>query len=206
MARSSKNKEELLLQSFDILKKNLENNSGKIQDIIVKIAKSNISLAIDMWRYVLTNGEAIIKRDGFHFTSGMLYSLERKIGSEEVIIILNENEDILEYVFGKSDSIYPSYIWDALRYGYIELAEKMYNLVKKNRYKEESLAQIVEEICDSFASEFDYIQDVDDDDDDSYEEEENQANEVASVLLKWVGNLKDKEAKARITVALIDYV
>ncbi|ULT55864.1 hypothetical protein L1999_22665 [Neobacillus drentensis] len=206
MAKSSKNKEELLLQSFEILKNNLEDNSGKIREIIAKIAKSNITLAIDMWKYVLINGEAIIKRDGYSFTSGMLYSLEQKIGGEELIIILNENEDILEYVFGKSDSIYSSYIWDALRYGYIELAEKMYTLVKKNRYKENSLTEFIEEICDSFASEFDYIQDVDDDDDDSYEEEENRANEVANVLLKWVGNLRDKEAKARITVTLIDYV
>ncbi|RXT14875.1 hypothetical protein [Ammoniphilus sp. CFH 90114] len=209
MAKGSINKEELLLQSFDILKNNLEGNSDKIQEIIAKIAKSNTSLSIDMWRYVLVNGEAIIKRNGYSFTAGMLYSLKRTIGNEEVITVLNENEEILECVFGKSNSISSSYIWDALKFGYIELAEKMYSLVKKNRYKDDSLAEIVEEICDSFASEFDYIHDVDDDDNDNYDdsiEDRERANQVASVLLKWVGNIRDKEAKARITVSLIDYV
>ncbi|MFF2450760.1 hypothetical protein ACFVSW_27410 [Neobacillus sp. NPDC058068] len=204
MAKSSKNKEELLLQSFDVLKSNLEENSGKIHEIIEKIAKSNISLSIDMWRYVLINGEAYIKSNGYYYTDGMMYDLGNKIGSEEVLVILNENDDILEYCFSKSSSVSSSYIWYALRYGYLELAERMYTLVKKNRYKEESLTQIIEEICDSFASEYDYIQDADDDDD--YEEDENRANEVANVLLKWVNTLKDKEAKARITVTLIDYV
>jgi hypothetical protein len=205
LAKNSKNKEELLLQSFDILKNNLEGNSEKIHNIIEKIAKSNISLAIDMWRYVLINGEAYIKSRGYYYTYGILNSLGNKIGTEEVLVILDENDDILEYVFGKSDCVSSDYIWYALRYGYIELAEKMYILVKKNRYKGDSLTQIVEQICDSFASEFDYIQDVDDEDD-TYEGEENRANEVANALLKWVRSLKDKEAKARITVTLIDYV
>ncbi|MGE7648764.1 hypothetical protein ACQKM1_13395 [Peribacillus frigoritolerans] len=206
MAKRSKDKEELLLQSFEILKNNLEDNEVKLREIIEKIAKSNISLAIEMWRYVLINGEAFIKRDGYSFTSGMMYSLEKKIGNEQLVIILNDNDDILEYVFGKSNSISASYIWDAFKYGYIELADKMYTLVKKNRYKEESLSNIVEEICEFFADEFDYIHDVDDDDSNNYEEEENRANGVASLLLKWVSALRDKEAKARISVTLIDYI
>lgn len=207
MVKKNKDKEALLLQSFEILKTNLEDNESKIQEIIAKIAKINTSLAIEVWKFVLTNGESMIKKDGYSFTSGMLYQLERKIGNEEVIIILNENNDILEYVYGKSNSIYASYIWDALKYGYLELAEKMYVLVKKNRYKEESLSSIVEEICESFANEFEYIHDVDEDEDEeNNEEDELRANEVASILLKWVSALKNKEAKARISVTLIDYI
>lgn len=197
-------KEELLLQSFEVLKDNLDKNDEKIKDIIIKIAKNNLPLAIDMWRYVLVNGEAYIKEHGYRVVYGVLQELGNKIGVEEVLNILQENDDILESTFGKTGCTSPDYLWYALRYNYPDLAEKMYELLKKNRFKDDSLTEIIETVCESFANEFEYIQDADDDDD--YVAEEHRANEVANILLGWVKNLRDKEAKARITVTLIDYI
>lgn len=208
------NKEELLLESFEILKRNLEENSSKIKDIIVKIAKMNTPLAVDMWRYALSNSKSYLKEDGYYYTSGMMYGLSKKIGEEEVLNILNENDDILEYTFGKAYDISEGTLWDALKAGNNELANKMYVLIKDNPHKDDSLAEIIDTLCTYFADEFGHLKEDEDeddyDDDDFYDEDDQKeadlAAEIASVLLEWGSRLKDKEVKAGITVTLIDYI
>ncbi|MCC5804669.1 hypothetical protein [Rossellomorea vietnamensis] len=202
------NKEELLLQSFEVLKKDLEGNSSKIQDIIVKIAKNNLPLAIEMWKYALGNSGSYLKEDGYYYAGGMIYNLEKKIGRERVLNILNDNDDIVEAIFGKVYDVPDTVLWDVLKSGNTELSYKIYSLLKSNRFKENSLASIIDSLCVYFSDEFEDIHDNDDDDyfDEDDVKEASLASDIANIILDWGSEIKDEEVKANITVTLIDYI
>lgn len=209
MARkTNSDKEAVLLESFEILKENLEKHDRKMKDIVGKMAAVNLDLAVEMWKYLIVNGQSLIKEDGYRFTGGVIYDVEQKVGVEKVIRIIKENEDILEACYGISSDVYQYLISDSIKFGEVELADKMLQLTKVNKYKGSSFAEILEEVCEYFVNNFEDIQTFDEDWDDKDEHDQKVAiaSEGSSVLLKWVKTITDKEQKARLNVTLIDYV
>lgn len=197
MPISSERKKDLLLQSFDVLKNNLDENKDKICDLIAKVAKIDTSIAIEMWNYILDNGKQLVKDSdkAYHLCGGLIYALEKQIGGNNVIEILKENPKITEVVFGESGDICSSTesaISSIIRTGDFELADTTLSLVYKNKRKEKSFGEILEYICE--------ISFYDSDND----EELNQSK--AELLLNWAEKIKDKERKARIDVTLSDYI
>lgn len=209
MARKSKSeKEAILIESFDILKDNLEKHGSKVADIIGKVSAINLDLAVEMWKYVLNNAHSLIKEDGYRYTGGVIYNIERKIGNEKIINILKENDDIVEVCFGISSDVYHYVISEAIQFGEIELADRILDLIKSNKYKESSFSDILEEVCESFVSDFEDIHSFDEDwdDRDEHDKKVEIASEGSSILLKWAKTIRNKEQKARLNVTLIDYV
>lgn len=209
MARkTNSDKETILVESFEVLKENIEKNNSKLANIVVKIGVLNLDLAVEMWSFLVNNPESNLKGNGFSFTWNIMSDLEKKVGEEKVYAILKDSQDILEACYGKSDSIHYYGIFKMIKFGEIDLADKSLELLKSNRYKEESFAYYLEEICEAFVEEFEDISDFDEDWDDQEEHDQKVAlaSEGSSVLLKWVKTIKDKEQKARLNVTLIDYV
>lgn len=206
--KSNAAKEEILIESFDILKENLDKHDGKMKDIIGKMAAINLDLAVEMWKYLIANGKSIIKENGYIFTGGVIYEIKEKTGIEKVVGILKDNEDILEACYGISSDIDQFLISDALNFGEVELADKLFHLTKDNKYKDTSFAEILEEVCEYFVNNFEDTQTFDEDWDDKEEHDQKVAiaSEGSSMLLKWVKTITDKEQKARLNVTLIDYV
>lgn len=209
MARKSNSeKEAILIESFDMLKDNIEEHGGKITDIIGKVSAINLDLAVEMWKYVLQNAHSLIKEDGYSYTGGVIYNLEKKTGLENVINILKENEDIVEVCYGLSNDVYHYAVSEAIQFGEIELADRMLELIKSNKYKDSSFSSILEEVCESFVDKFEDIHTFDEDwdDRDEHDKKVEIASQGSSILLKWAKTIKDKEQKARLNVTLIDYV
>lgn len=172
------------------------------------VGSANLDLAVEMWSYLVNNPAANLSREGFYFTSSLMSDLEKKVGEERVYKVLNDNQNILEACYGKSDSIYDYGIFKMIKFGEIQLADKSLVLLNSNRYKENSFASYLEEICEAFVNEFEDINNFDEDWDDREEHDQKVAlaSDGSSVLLKWVKTIKDKEQKARLNVTLIDYV
>ncbi|AQQ55312.1 hypothetical protein [Planococcus lenghuensis] len=209
MAYNTNNsKEMILVESFEVLKENIENNRSKLAEIVVKIAAKNLDLAVEMWSYLINHPESNLKSRGFRFTNGLMFDLEKKVGVEKVHTILKDNQHILEACYGISDSIYYYGIFDMIKFGEIEMADKSLELLNLNRYKENSFASYLEDICEAFVEEFKDINDFDEDWDDRDEHDQKVAlaSDGSSVLLKWVKTITNKEQKARLNVTLIDYV
>jgi len=201
-------KEAILIESFDILKENIEKNNSKLMDIVGKTSGMNLDLSVEMWKYIIRNAQSLIKQDGYLYTSGVIYHIEQKSGIQSIIEVLKNEEAIFEACFELSSDIYISVISDMFKFGESELADRALELVKSNRNKEESFASYLEEICEYFVDEFEDIQSFDEDWDDQEEHDQKVvvANEASAVLLKWVKTIKDNEQKARLNVTLIDYV
>lgn len=209
MARKSNSeKEAILIESFEILKDNIEDHGSKITDIIGKISAINTDLAVEMWKYVLQNAQSLIKEDGYSYTSGIIYNIEEKTSLENVIDILKNNDDIVEACYSLSNDIYHYAVSEAIQFGEIELADRILALIKSNKYKDSSFSSILEEVCESFVGNFEDIHTFDEDwdDRDEHDKKVEIASQGSSILLKWAKTVKDKEQKARLNVTLIDYV
>lgn len=209
MARmSSVDKEKILIESFEVLKENTNKNSSKISEIIGKMSDINIELAVEMWSYFLENSKELIKENGYSYTSGVLYDIKNKVGTEKTIQILKENESILEACYKLSDDIFDSIIDEIIKYDEVELADQILEMISLNKNKEEPFAYYLEQVCEYFVSEFSDIQDFDEEWDDKEEHEQRVllAGKGSAVLLEWANTIRDKEQKARLNVTLIDYV
>ncbi|OZI13335.1 hypothetical protein CEW92_01930 [Bacillaceae bacterium SAS-127] len=75
--KSNAAKEQILIESFEVLKENLEKHDRKMADIVAKMAAVNLDLAIEMWKFLIVNGQSIVKEDGYRFTGGVIYDLEK---------------------------------------------------------------------------------------------------------------------------------
>src|SRR5690625_2234882 len=155
MARKSNSeKEAILIESFEILKDNIEEHGSKITDIIGKISAINSDLAVEMWKYVLQNAQSLIKEDGYCYTSGIIYNIEEKTNLENLIDILKKNDDIVEACYSLSNDIYYYAVSEAIQFGEIELADRILALIKSNKYKDSSFSSILEEVCELFVINF----------------------------------------------------
>jgi hypothetical protein len=206
--KSNTEREAILVESFDILKDNIEEHANKLTEIIGKISVINLDLAVEMWKYILQNTHSLIKEDGYRYTGSVIYNIEQKQGYEKVVNILKENDDIVEVCFGLSNDVYHYIISEAIKFGEFELADRMLELIKTNKYKDNSFADCLEEVCESFVSDFEDIHSFDEDwdDRDEHDKKVEIASRGSAMLLKWVKTIKDKEQKARLNVTLIDYV
>jgi len=198
MATSEK-KKELLLQSFDILKNDLEKNSDKIKELIGKVAKFDLHMAIEMWNYILIKGEKYLKDSdtAYRFAGGVIYEIKTRTNKHTILQILKDNRNIAQQVFGESGDICIStltIISESLKIRDVELADKLLELVYENKNKERSFGEIFEEVCE--------YTELDDDD----EEDEDDNVSIAEVVVKWAEKIKDSERKARIMVSLVDFL
>lgn len=205
---NNESKEAILVDSFNILKDDIERHDSKLATIVEKMITINPGLALEMWKFLLENGQQVLKESGYTLTGGIIYDFKNRIGAEGVIQVFKDHDDLVEACFGISNDVYTYSISEAIQYGEISLADRMLSLAQINPYKDNSFAEILEEVCDTFASDFEDIQTFDEDWDDQDEHDRKVvlASSGSNLLLRWVQTVTDSEQRARLNVTLIDYV
>lgn len=205
---NNESKEAILVDSFNILKDDIERHDSKLATIVEKMITINAGLALEMWKFLLENGQQVLKESGYTLTGGIIYDFKNRIGAEGVIQVFKDHDDLVEACFGISNDVYTYSISEAIQYGEISLADRMLSLAQINPYKDNSFAEILEEVCDTFASDFEDIQTFDEDWDDQDEHDRKVilASSGSNLLLRWVQTVTNSEQRARLNVTLIDYV
>ncbi|MET2871874.1 hypothetical protein ABXV15_14495 [Exiguobacterium profundum] len=205
---NNESKEAILVDSFNILKDDIERHDSKLATIVEKMITINAGLALEMWKFLLENGQQVLKESGYTLTGGIIYDFKNRIGAEGVIQVFKDHDDLVEACFGISNDVYTYSISEAIQYGEISLADRMLTLAQINPYKDNSFAEILEEVCDTFASDFEDIQTFDEDWDDQDEHDRKVilASSGSNLLLRWVQTVTNSEQRARLNVTLIDYV
>lgn len=209
MSRNSNTKkEEILIQSFNVLKDDIEEHKYKLAEIIGKMSAINLELAVDMWKYLLQNARSILKEDGYTLTGGIIHDIKENNSMDEVIDILKDHEDIFEACFGIANEPYHYIVTDAFSYGEIDFADRVLETINNNPYKEDSFASYLEDVCEFFVEEFEDIHTFDEfwDDHEEHDKKVEIASDASLILLKWINTITDKEQRARLNVTLIDYV
>ncbi|MCE4956054.1 hypothetical protein [Macrococcoides caseolyticum] len=98
-------KEEILLDSFNVLKDNLSKNISSIAEIIAKVSKINFDLSVEMWKYILNEGGKDINVNGYSYTQGIIYKLSNIHGKSKIIELLKSNEDIFNKCYSESSDV-----------------------------------------------------------------------------------------------------
>src|SRR5699024_6753725 len=144
----------ILVESFDILKEDIEEHCIKVCEIIARVSTLNLDLAIEMWKYIIRNNNSLINEDGYWYTSGIINNIEKEIGEKKVLDIFKENDEIVEACFGYSSDIFQYIISSAIKLGEVALADQMLTLTKSNQYKEKDFFFYLEDVSESFTNNF----------------------------------------------------
>nr|WP_321293169.1 hypothetical protein [uncultured Trichococcus sp.] len=194
---SNVNKKELLLVAFDGLKGKIEKNSLKLGQIVGKMLKLDESLAFDMWKYLIDNGEKKLTNDGYWLSEGILSESLNKNDNRDLVKSLDQQRPLFINVVAKSSFVGSSTVilcgW-ALYYSKVDFVNDVFSAIKRNRYNNEySFADIIDGVIDEYKHHY-------------YWDHDTPPEEEIEFLLSWINQFKDEETKSSLIVPLIDFL
>lgn len=188
MRISSNEKKDFLLETFELLRQNYQRNKYELRDCIAKIAKIDLTLAIDLLKtLLLENPAANHTTDDFSF--GFMYSLEKVIGEEELYKIVAKDNELKNAIYGEAGNLHliPLFL---IRYlisiDDLETANEILQLIDGNPYLKNSWYDILKEIIPS--------------DDTTISEN------AFDLLSMWIEKVSDREELAKLKLKMLDFL
>lgn len=173
----------ILLQSYEILVKDIRRNDKRIRELLEKIAKYDIQMMIKLWIDIIDNRANEIY-DSSSLTSGVLYDLKELKGDDFVIELLKNNNKLKTFLFNKSEDVYHFLINVILEKKDFTECKEILELIYKNKNKEETFDYYFEEIIG-------YTK-IDE--------------EIAQFAFQWLDKIESQDVRAAITVKLIEFL
>lgn len=100
MKMSNEKKKESLLNNFEIIKSNYEENDGSIADVVVMMFGIDVDIAVDMWKYLLQTYEDEVKGSGSYSLTGRIaYGGSHIVGESSMEKIILDNPTIKRSMF-----------------------------------------------------------------------------------------------------------
>lgn len=190
----------ILLEGFEALKNDYEENYSEISEIIGKISAIDVEIAMDMWEYILTsNPKFITNNEGYindnkayDITSSVLYHINDNIGYAEASEAIRNRPKIKEAIFKKSanvDGNQCSIITQYILNGNLETANEILQFVNSNKYNKGkgfslSIGGIFQEIIKGINS--------------------NKDDNVIGFIHNWIQQINDPKEKAKANVKFLD--
>ena len=181
-----------MLESFEVIKDNYEDNEISISELIGKMFKIDAEIATDMWGYILKKHESFLKYDSFFLTESVLYNAEKRIGIAGLNDIIKNNYNITKACFGKSEDV--SFSAFGLIYRLIidydlDKANELLSLIENNKNKSSSIYEALDYIITLFL-----------------EEEKEMTGDSFSLLNSWIDKIKSKEQLAKINIKMLEFM
>lgn len=107
MALSNEKKKEILLQSFNVLKKDIYENASDLRSLIKKIAEFDLDLALEMWKFILENYNRYDYpyNETYYITGGIIDSLAEKYGIDKLSEYILNDQLVLNKLYHESANI-----------------------------------------------------------------------------------------------------
>jgi hypothetical protein len=185
-------KKDILLNSFNVLNIDLNNNSMELSGIIEKMAKIDLDTACEMWRYVLDQGDIKGLEDinvAFAFGWGTSIGLANAVGNETVANIIISDSFIKRKLYNECYSPDKKIIAHLIDTNRLEEVNNILEMVYTNPY--------ADDYEDPFGEYLNYVISV---------ECENINKLSAELILSWMERVDSEECKAKIQLELIDYM
>lgn len=193
MAISKEKKREMLLDTFEILKDDFDNNSSSLSTIIVKMLKIDVDTAVDMWSYLLKRYSSKVRDEdeAYYLCGSIMCHGENAIGMEKMGDIVLGNDTLKKALFGQAADEIDLYLCELIinkiDMNDLQTVDEILNLVYNNKYKQNSWYNIMECV-------------IPDDD-------ETQVTEEALELLEmWCDKITDVEERAKLNLKLMEYM
>jgi hypothetical protein len=191
---------DILMEGFQSLKSDYEENYSEISEIIGKMAAIDIEIAMDMWEHILTSNPRFITNNAgylndnkaYDITSNVLYNICKSIGDIEAAEIISTRPKVKQIIFGKSanvDSNQCTIIAQYILQGNFEIADEVLKLVKSNKYNKGkgfsmTIGSIFQDIFDRLHSDI--------------------SENMLEFLYQWIQQLEDPKEKAKANVRFLN--
>lgn len=192
---SKENKMEKLVNSYETLMKgNFEKNSSIIGDVIGKISKYDLNIAVEMWKNLLKTHKDDLNDEefGFRLTWGVGYEIEKEVGYDEWVKIFKNNADIMELYFSISSYCDDSAITKCLKNSDYDIAIKMFDYIYNKDLRYDDVGNVISKneliirILSYFSLDQTYL-----------------SKEAIEILEMWIDKISEEELKAKADLYLI---
>lgn len=178
----------MLVDTFDLLKGNYNNNSCSLMYIVGKMAKMDCSTAIEMWKYLIKNNlDDLYSNDDFGFK--FMYDIEEAIGEEKTYRLIVEDDYLREHIYGQCGDLQlcPLYaIKFLISTNDLSDAENLMQLVLSNKHRNNSIFEILYSIIPNSNIEI--------------------TEEAFELLEEWIKQVENSEEKAKLNLRMLDFV
>ena len=186
---SSEKKKEMLLDAFETLKKNYNGNSGVLCDLIGKMSKIDLDIAIEMWKHLITNNlKGSRSTTYFSIIDLVMYYIRQSIGEIKTYSIVVSDNMLKNAIFHES-----AYIGQcpALVIGHLiakndlSLANELLELIHTNKYRKTSLYEIMNEVIP-----------------------QNKAitEEAFGLLSEWISKVNKSEERTKLNIKMLSFM
>jgi len=197
-------KEQILLDSFNLLKDNVEKNHEQLTRILAQLQESQPSTVIELWKYLLeSNWNKVVRNKekwdsiSSYLTCDIMYKLEDYSGFEELGDYLVKEPKVLKAVYRYAPRLPTCSTrvigiqlrkknWDNAN----KIIECMFENKKNDFYSDEDANESYSSIFGSFIER--YLDDVE------------SPEETFDLLNYWVEKIEDAEERARTSVYLAE--
>lgn len=191
---SSQKKKDILLNAFNVLKYNYQDNYMELCNIVTKMSAIDLDTTLELWRILLKDHNSYLA-DSFRVShlSGltMIYGISENIGLGKVIELLKNNKDIMNACFKESVEIYYYIITTAIKTNELLFVNECLEMISNNHLKRNEFGEILYSILYSISL---------------YPYQLSLSNKAVEMLLHWIQKIDDPEIRAKIDIALLDIV
>lgn len=193
MALSNEKKKEILMQSFNVLKKNIYKNAYDLQKLIEKMADLDINMALEMWKFIL---EKYDRYEQYYnetpaLTSRIIGCFSERLGMDKVSKIILEDKVIrnnLYHVSANCDEEVLAYLIDGNQ---LDKANELLELINSNvnflrAEDEDRLGEYLHNLLYLYCK--------------------NITKDKMDFIFSWVEKVPSEEGRAKLHVLLLEYM
>lgn len=188
MKISTEKKKQLLLDSFDLLKGNYHENSRALQDIVEKMIKIDLDVAISMWKCLIKeNPDAL--HSGYEFAFSIMYPLEEAIGIKRLAYLVIDDEFLKTSIYGECGNLqYEPFeiITYFIEVGKLDIADELLKLAKSNPHDSHSLYDILDHVIPEKGAKI--------------------SEDAFDFITSWIEAVPSKEERAKLNLRMLDFM
>lgn len=188
MKISAEKKKRMLEDSFDLLKDDYKENRVALHDIIEKMAKVDVNIAVSMWKCLIKEYPGVLHtEDDFGFW--MMYAIEKGVGEGKTAKIVSEDEFLKKSVYGECGDLKLSPLGVVrllVSQNKLNVASELMDLIFSNKNKCNSLYDILDGV----------IPDSD----------EQITEEAFELLSDWIKMVPGKIERAKLNLKMLDFM
>lgn len=193
MALSNEKKKEILLQSFNVLKKNIYENASDLENLIKKIAEFDLDMALEMWKFILKNYNRYDQyyNETYCITSSLIDSLAKKYGIDRLSEFILNDQLVLNKLYHESANVDDQVVAYLIDGNQLDKANDLFKLIHSNM----NFLRAEEE--DRFGK---YLYNL------FYLYRKNITEDKMDFIFSWVEKVPSEEGRAKLHVLLLEYM
>lgn len=191
MKISPEKKKQMILDSFELLKNDYDENRVALWNAVGKMAKIDTEIAVTMWKYLIKdNPDALHTSDDFSFS--VMYSIEKAIGKDKTYRLVASDDFLKESIYKESGELEccPLYaIGFFIETNELTTANELLELIVSNSYAKVSLYHVLDQIIP-----------------DDPDEDERISDEAYNLLNGWIEKVSNKKERAKLNLKMLAFL